>query len=289
MPTWAGDAMALACALAWAFAVLLFQRVPTTPSALNLFKNVVATGLLLATMVATGTHFDFIRSPRDWAYLVGSGLLGLAIADTLFLAGLQRIDASIAAVADCAYSPTVLVLSALWLGETLTGRLLIGAPLVVLGLFVVSWQRPGSRRVDGRGFALVIAGVTTTAIGVVLAKPALERSVVIEATTVRLLAGSLGLFLWQFVRGQLRESLALFRPQRAWRSALPATVLGTYVAMLLWLGGMKYGTASRSALLTQTGAIFVLILSRIGGESVPLRRWLGAGVAVAGVFVLVAR
>lgn len=281
--------MALACALAWAFAVLLFRRVPATPAALNLFKNVVASGLLLATMLATGTRFDLARSPRDWAYLVGSGVLGLAVADTLFLAGLQRIDASIAAVADCAYSPTVLLLSAAWLGEALTGRLLLGAPLVVLGLFVVSWQRPGAARIDRRGVALVVIGVITTGVGVVLAKPALDRSVVIEATTVRLLAGSAGLFVYQLAIGRVRDAVSLFRPQPAWRVAIPATVLGTYVAMLLWLGGMKYGTASRSALLTQTGAIFVLVLSRAGGEAVPLRRWVGALVAVAGVFVLVAR
>jgi drug/metabolite transporter (DMT)-like permease len=291
MPTWAGDAMALGCALAWAGAVLLFRRVGSHvgSAALNLFKNVLASVLLLATMLATGGRFDTARSPRDWLFLAGSGVLGLAVADTLFLAGLRRIDASIAAVTDCAYAPTVLVLSALWLGETLSGRLLVGAPLVVLGLFIVSWQRPGSVRIDRGGVALAITGVVTTAFGVVLAKPALDRSVLIEATTVRLIAGSVALFLFQLVMGRVREGLALFRPQRAWRSAVPATVLGTYVAMILWLGGMKYGTASRAALLNQMGAIFVLILSRFAGELVPLRRWVGALVAVAGVAVLVAR
>lgn len=283
--------MALGCALAWAGAVLLFQRVGShvSSAALNLFKNVVASALLLVTMLVTGVHFDAARSPRDWLFLAGSGVLGLAVADTLFLAGLRRIDASIAAVTDCAYAPTVVVLSALWLGERLSARLLVAAPLVVLGLFIVSWQRPGGVRIDGGGVALAITGVVTTAFGIVLAKPALDRSVLVEATTVRLLAGSIALFLFQLVTGRVREGLSLFRPQRAWRAAVPATVLGTYLAMILWLGGMKYGTASRAALLNQMGAIFVLVLSRVTGEAVPLRRWIGALVAVAGVAVLVAR
>ncbi len=282
--------MALACALAWAGAILLFRRSSAvSATALNLFKNVFASALLLATMLAVGVRFDAHRSLVDWLELAGSGVLGLAVADSLFFAGLRRIDASIAAVADCAYSPTVLLLSALWLGEAMSARLVVGAPLVVAGLLVVSWQRPGAARIDRRGVALAVAGVITTAFGVVLAKPALDRSSVVEATTIRLISGSIALFAFEAVNGRAREAAALFRPQRVWRSAVPATLLGTYVAMLLWLGGMKYGTASRAALLNQMGAIFVLVLSRLAGERVPLRRWAGASIAVAGVVVLVAR
>ena len=291
MPTWAGDAMALGCALVWAAAVMLFRRAGEVPAvALNLFKNAVATVLLLATMLALGLRFDTARSPAHWAMLVGSGILGLAVADTLFLAGLRRIDASIAAVTDCVYSPTVLTLSALWLGEPMGAGLLVGGSLVVLGLFVVSARVAGAARaVDGGGVALALAGVVTTAFGVVLAKPALGRSDLIEATTVRLCAGIAALFASQLVLGRGREALALFKPQPVWRAALPATVLGTYVAMILWLGGMKYGTASRAALLNQSGAIFVLVLSRLAGEAVPLRRWVGAAIAVTGVGVILAR
>ena len=56
--------------------------------------------------------------------------------------------------------------------------------------------------------------------------------------------------------------------------------------MILWLGGMKYGSASRAALLNQTGAIFVLLFSRFAGEVFPLRRWAGAGLALAGVLAV---
>lgn len=56
--------------------------------------------------------------------------------------------------------------------------------------------------------------------------------------------------------------------------------------MIFWLGGMKYGTASRAALLNQSGAIWVLVLSRFAGEVIPMRRWAGAAIALAGVFVV---
>lgn len=282
--------MALGCAVVWASAVMLFRRLGAVPPvSLNLFKNAVATALLLLTMALAGLHFDAHRSARDWLCLIGSGVLGLAVADSLFLAGLRRVDAAVAAVADCAYSPTVILISTLWLSEVPRPGFLWGAPLVLAGLLLVVWQRRGDAKVDPRGLALVIGGVMTTAVGVVLAKPALGRSGLVEATTIRLLAGSFALLFWQLARRKGQEALALFKPQPAWRVAVPATVLATYVSMLLWLGGMKYGTASRAALLNQTGAIVLMVLSRVMGERIPLRRWVGAAIAVAGVAVVVMR
>jgi drug/metabolite transporter (DMT)-like permease len=173
------------------------------------------------------------------------------------------------------------------LGEELRPGLLVGAPVVVLGLLVVGWEpRAAARPIDRTGALLCVAGVVTTAVAVVLAKPALERSELVEATTVRLVAGALALLVTQVALGRSRTALALFRPQPAWRIAVPGAVLGTYVAMILWLGGMKYGTASRASLLNQSGAIFVLVLSRLAGEPIPPRRWLGAAIAMSGVGIV---
>ena len=70
--------------------------------------------------------------------------------------------------------------------------------------------------------------------------------------------------------------------------ALPGTLVGTYLSMLLWLGGIKYTTASRAAILSQLSVVFLLVLSRLSGEPVPPRRWLGALVAVVGALLVVA-
>jgi drug/metabolite transporter (DMT)-like permease len=291
MPPYAGDAMALSCALAWAVAVLLLRRLSAqSPVALNLFKNTLAATLHTATLFATGGSFSRERTATDWLLLVVSGVLGLAIADSLFLAGLRRIEASVAAVTDCIYSPSVVLLSALALRESLGPGLLVGGPLVVLGLLVV--VIPVGRRarpIDRGGVALALGGVFTTAVAVIVCKPVLDRSSLIEATAIRLWAGSAVLFAFEASFGRARSALALFRPQREWRVAIPAALMGTYVAMLLWLGGIKYGTASRASILNQMGAIFVLVLSAIVlGERPPLLRWLGAALAVSGVVVIVA-
>lgn len=287
-----GDLMALGCAAAWALAVIAFRGLRAVDStALNLFKNVLAVALLLLTMVALGLSFQSDRPSADWGALVLSGVLGLAVADTLFLSGLRRVDASVAGISECIYSPSVLLLAGWVLGEPMTPSLLGGAALVVLGLVIVAWP-PGSSgpssvdRVDRLGLLLCLSGVMTTAVAVILAKPALEQSHLVEATTVRLLAGAAALFLAELLRGRGRQALGLFTPQPAWRLAVPGAVLGTYVAMILWLGGMKYGTASRAALLNQSGAVFVLLFSRLSGEVVSWRRVAGALVAMTGVLAV---
>lgn len=283
-----GEAMALACAACWATAVLLFRRVgPVDPKALNLFKNVLAAALLLLTMAALGKGFDRQRSTEDWVRLAASGVLGLSIADTFFLAGLQRVGPSLAAISDCIYSPTVLVLSALILGERLHGGLLLGVPLVVTGLLIVSWQgKEALQRLDRGGMLLCLAGVATTATAVVIAKPALNRSDLLEATTVRLLVGALAIVVWDLGAGTLRQGLSLFKPQAVWRAAIPATLIGTYVSMLLWLGGIKYTQASRAALLNQMAVVFTMVLSWWLGEKIPGRRWLGAALAMTGAIAV---
>jgi drug/metabolite transporter (DMT)-like permease len=281
---WLGESMALGCALTWAIAVLLFRDIgPMDARALNLFKNVAAVGLLAVTMAVLGHHVDWHRSTRDWWLLAGSAVLGITIGDSLFFAGLQRIGANLAAITDCVYAPIVVGLSVLALNEPVTQGLLIGAPLVALGLVVVSWHKPGGVPIDRLGVAYALGGVVATALGVVMAKPILERSDLLEVTTVRLVIASLTLLPIQAVTGRIRVSLALFKPQPLWRKMWPAVIVGPYLSMLLWLGGLKYAPVSRAALLNQMATVFLLLLSRfVGGEVVPKRRWFGASIALSG-------
>lgn len=281
---WLGEIMALGCALSWAIAVLLFRNIgPIDARGLNLFKNAAAVVLLAITMLVMGRHIDTERSLTDWALLAGSAVLGITIGDSLFFAGLQRIGANLAAITDCVYAPVVVGLSVLVLHEPVTHGLMIGAPLVAAGLVVVTWQKPGGAAIDMRGVAYAVGGVLATALGVVMAKPILEKSDLIEATTMRLAIAALTLLPIQAATGRLRASLALFKPQPLWRKMLPAVVVGPYVSMLLWLGGLKYAPVSRAALLNQMATVFLLLLSRfVGGEVVPKRRWAGALLALAG-------
>jgi drug/metabolite transporter (DMT)-like permease len=80
---------------------------------------------------------------------------------------------------------------------------------------------------------------------------------------------------------------SVFRPNPSWRYTLPGTVLGSFLALLLWLAGMKLTEAGKAAILNQTSTIFILVLASLFlREPFTARRWLAAGLAIAGILMV---
>ncbi len=291
-----GELCAIGAAVTWSGSVVLFKRSESvSPQAINLFKNVAASILLTTTMLVMGIDIDWGRSAVDWWFLVLSGVLGIAVADTLVFMALRELGASLLAVVDCIYAPVIVTLGVLVLGESLTWAFAVGAVLVVGGIVMASLsgatQPAQSLRMTAnkkRGIVYGLAGIVAMAIGVIVAKPVLERSHLVEVTLVRLLAGVLGQLFWMAVVPSQRASMRVLKPSRVWATLLPASILGSYIAMLLWLGGFKWASASRAAVLNQLSSVFTIVLARIYlKEHVSGRRALGAAAAVAGAVIIV--
>ncbi|MCA9523143.1 MAG: DMT family transporter [Myxococcales bacterium] len=288
--------MALGAALIWSASVVLFKRVDDLPpTAVNLFKNSAAILFLALTLLSIGVPlFDWRRSSSDWLVLIGSGIVGIAVADSLFFAALSRMGAGSLAVVECAYSPFVVLTAVVLLGERVGPSFAIGALLVVAGVLIVSIPRKGlsvagDRTRFARGVAYSVGAVSLMALAIVVAKPALERSNLIEVTFVRLVAGNvaLGLFVSRNAKAR-REALAIFRPQRCWRFLVPAAFMGSYVAMILWVGGMKFANASVAGVLNQLSTVFTIAMSRLFlGEPLTRQRLAGGSAAMAGAMLII--
>ncbi len=284
-----GEAMALGCALTWAVSVILFRSTPmVSPFAMNLFKNVAAIGLFLGTMPLLGAQVVWDRPALEWAALVASGVAGIAIADTLFFSALQRIGPTRLAIVECVYSPLIVALSAIFLGEPVGPPLVLGAALVALGVGVGSTERREEAPLDLRGVGLGALAIVVLATGVLLAKPVLAHREVAEVTLIRLLSGVAGQILWSAIRGFPRADFLAFRARETWKTLLPGAVLGTWLSMLLWMGGFKYTEASVAATLNQTTTVWVLLLSWIFlRERLTARRAMGAALASSGALIIV--
>lgn len=284
-----GEACALLAALTWAMAVVLFRRSERVDAqGLNLFKNVVAALLLAATLPVLGLGVDWARSGEDWLRLVVSGVLGLALADTLVFVALRRLGPALLATVDTAYAPTIVLLSVLILNEPLPVGLVAGGTLVLAGVLLATTERRTAlagalRREVQLGVAAGVAGIVLMALGVVIVKPVLERGELVEVTLVRLVAGVSIQMLWMSMVPSGRSALQAFRPSVTWKTLIPASLLGSYVAMLFWLGGFKWANASIAAVLNQMSTVFIIILSRVVlKEKVSARRAAGAAVALVG-------
>jgi len=299
-----GEACALAAALTWSVSVVLFKRSEAiSAQGMNLFKNVVATVLLLGTLPIIGVSIDWQRSSDDWWSLALSGVLGIAIADTLVFMALRRLGAGLLAVVDCVYAPIIVGLSVALLDESLSIVFGLGAAMVVVGVLTAATdaarkQRQLEKRLDAKlrsrrdtiiGVALGVSGIAAMAVGVILAKRPLEQGDLVEVTLVRLLAGVVAQLVWIMVIPGQRSAFAAFRPSKVWRTLLPASVLGSYVAMLLWLGGFKWALASTASVLNQMSSVFTIVMARVFlSEPLSRARALGAAVAVAGALLALA-
>lgn len=284
-----GELLALLAPLCWSVAVILYKRSAALPPAgLTLFKNSLALGLLTLTLILAGIPVPLDRSAADWARLAASGVLGLTIADTLLFEGLRRIGAARLAVVDTVYAPMMVLLAWAFLGETPAGAFLVGAVAVVGGVALASIDpaalrvRPGPPGEVALGTGLALLAITGTAVGLLIVRPVLQDANLVEVTWARLLFGVVAQAGFMAATGR-REALVAFTPSPVWRTLVPAALLGTYVSLLLWLGGFKWAPASVAAVLNQVATVYLLLLARfVLHEELKPRQVAGGLLAAAG-------
>lgn len=263
-----GITCSTAAALFWAMAVIMFKVSGDTlsPTALNLFKGVVTLLLLVPTLGLAGVPLFPPFPVEEWLLLCASGILGITLADNFFFMALKRLGAGLWAVVDCLYLPSVIVLSAVFLGESIGVKGVTGAVLVVLAIVAgaypwVSLDR--SAKTLLAGLALGLAAVGCLSGSIIMIKPILSRHSVLWTSFVRILAGVGGLMLLSLFHPERRSIFGVFKPSRAWKTALPGAFIGNYLAMLAWLAGFKFTLVSVAAILNQLCTIFTFILAAI--------------------------
>ncbi len=263
-----GEIYALLNAVTWGAAVILFRRCGdfTSPLALNLFKNCVALLLFVVTILVFNIKFFPNVTYLDYTLLFLSGIFGLAISDTLLFKSLNTIGASNWAIIDCLYSPLLIVLGYLMLQEKLSIWDLVGGALVISSTLMVSRaqvQRFSSVKVAVISIIVAVLAVFTNAFSLVLAKPVLVKTSLIWATTVRLFAGLIPLVVLALVSRRHWCLWSSFKPKRDWQLLIPATIMGNYVALVLWIGGMKYAHVGVAGILNKLSTVTIIVLSVI--------------------------
>ncbi|MGQ9707925.1 MAG: DMT family transporter [bacterium] len=298
MPTnlpFLGESLALLCALFWALAVILFKKSGESvhPLGLNLFKNLLALILFIPTLKLFHQPLLPPLTIREYVLFIFSGILGMAIGDTLFFMTLNRIGAGLAAIVSYMYSPLIIALSLIFLKENLKPAQIVGTVLILIALFLtIRIKVPAgiTRKTLLIGILLGIISTTATAAGIVMIKPSLAKTSLLWATAIRLFAGSIGVL---FITILLPERKRILVSPLAYRSlgyTIGATILGTYLALTLWLGGMKFTLVSVAAPLNQLSNILIFILSAlILKEPITSRRLVAIIIAFSGALLVFIR
>jgi drug/metabolite transporter (DMT)-like permease len=285
-----GEMLALAAPICWSLAVILFRKTgEVVPAlALNLFKNILAIVLFAGTLLALGQPLLRSVATRDYVLLIASGAIGIGISDALFFMTLNRVGAALQAIINTSYSPSIIILSLLFLDESLSPAQVLGVVLILGAVLSVSRIRGPRetlpRRVVVTGVLLGVAATSTQAVSIVMIKPMLDQTPLIWANCWRLAGGLvMSLFLLPFLPDRSR-ALRTLRRFHIWPVMVPGTVVGSYLSLLLWLGGMKYTQASTASALNQTSTLWTFVLAALLlREPVTRQRIFGLVLGSAGV------
>ncbi|MGB7295835.1 MAG: DMT family transporter [Candidatus Aminicenantales bacterium] len=287
-----GEILSVGSALVWAGAVLLFRVSGRTvsPLALNLFKNSFAVVILILTMLLLGRPLLPDTPLLNYGLIGLSGLIGVAVSDTLFFGCLNLLGASLTAVVDCLYSPFVILFSFLFIGERLGERQILGVALILSALVWISRSKEKSlppRKDLVRGIGLGTLAMITLAASIVMVKPLLAGTSVLWATLLRMAVGTVALGAFLPFHPRARVIVQPLLSLRNWRSLVPGAVLGGFVSPVVWMAGMKYTLVSIAAPLNQLNSIFIFVLAAIVlKEKVTRAKIAAVALATIGAFLV---
>jgi drug/metabolite transporter (DMT)-like permease len=296
-----GELCSILSALAWAIGLMFYRQLGARlpPLQLNFLKNLLVLAMLLpAIPLLHGLAVPHFTGTQ-LAAAIASGVLGIGVADTLYFRALNELGAGRMGILGNFYSPFVIVLSVLFLGERLVPAQLAGFALVTAGVWVAAWPRavagglaPGIAPVVGaphrlRGLALGLLAVVLMAVSVVLAKRVLEAQPLLWVTGWRMVGAIVGMAAIAVARGEGRAMFGVVGTQAGppgpggipWGRLVLAAFIGQFLAMILWLAGYKFTQASVAAILNETASVFILVLAAIWLKE-PLTRRAVCGVVL---------
>ena len=270
---------ALVAALCWTLASLLWRRLPTSLSAvqLNLLKNLLAVALQLPFVFSQAWQLP----TRGLLLLAFSGVVGIALGDSLFFAALRRLGTRRALTID-AGGPAFTTLAGVvllreWPGPAQIGGIALISLAVVLVARGAAQAPPGdgsgareagpSSSSQGRlpmgGVLLALGALVCGSLGALLSRAALLSGPIspLQAATLRLAAASLALLP---LAGRIPLRVPGPRPSlRRWPLLLLATLIGTSAGIVL----------QQVALAGLSGGLAVALMSTAPVMALPLAWW----------------
>jgi DME family drug/metabolite transporter len=286
---------ALGAAVSWTVSAMLYGKAVqrTKPISANIVRLSCTSAILLIFLVVIG-RFGVLTSvqPEIIVLAAVSGIIGLGLGDTLYMESLKLTGVARAVPITCTYPLFNLLWAVFFRGEQLTLPIVLGAFIIVFGIWLLSHDNDEDRERNGflvKGIAAALAtallwSVSITIMDVALTvTPDLEHALVIN--TVRAAAvGACLLGLSPLIdrgHGFLRMS----------RKTVATLIVAGIVALGLGWFLLAYsfiGTPeSRAVPISSTTPLFsTLVGILLLHEKVTARNVLGSVFVVAGIFLI---
>jgi drug/metabolite transporter (DMT)-like permease len=292
-----GELAALGAAISWAVSALFYGRAlqQARPISANIIRLTLTGSILLLFLVASGRLSILTGLPSGVIVISAfSGIIGLGVGDTLYLVSLSRIGVARAVPITCVYPLFTLLWAAFLMGEPLTWAVVLGAVVIVAGIWFLGQDKRVStvnaRRkplVIGMILALLTAIIWSISIAMmdiaVTETPDLDNALAIN--TMRVIAIAAFMFM---ASPLIDRKLSFLKVPR--RTVL-ALVAGGIVALGFGWFLLAYSFVlipqSRAVPISSTTPLFSTLASVfLLREKVTARTALGVIMIVVGIFLV---
>jgi len=284
-----GILAALGSAASWAIGAILFKQLVNSlhPVAMTLAKGLVSSVLLGCALISIGYEAIDIFT---LGLLIASGVLGIALGDTFFFAALQNLSAYVVVVFFMLGQVLTAVLAVLILGETIKETETIGILLTIVGITIVLWAQSMNEGCQSSSWIGIVYGIISMLCmsgSTLIAKQALYSTPTIQATFIRMLAGMLGVMLFNAMSRQKIEVIQPFKSFKFSMRFLIAVVVVTFGGFWLSMVGVKYLDVAIANTFNSTEPLFALPLAVIFlKERVTVLMVIGSLITICGIILL---
>jgi drug/metabolite transporter (DMT)-like permease len=269
-PLLTGALLSLLGALFFGFNNLATRRAvvrvkDTSPGvALSVFVSVPA---VLAVLVLTGKLGDLIRFPwHSYLWLLGAGIIHYYVGRSLNYRSVQLVGANLTGILRRSSPLMAVFLGVVVLGETVTGTMLFGLLLILLGVGLVGWtpwQPRGGKnsflQIGPKGVLLGIGAGVCYGISPLMIKMALNSYSAPLAAVLITFVGAAAVFAVSSMAGRKRAELFTMEKATFWWFVISGLVV--VLAQVSRFLALSMAPISIVSPLFDTSPIMVVILS----------------------------
>jgi len=294
-----GELAALGAAICWTASAVLYKRAlqKTKPVSANVVRLTSTGGILLLVLVAAGKFGVLTSLPLNAAVLASvSGIVGLGLGDTLYMASLKLVGVARAVPITCTYPLFNILWATLIVGENVSSWAFIGAAAILSGIWLIAHEEePDQTEIQtktlAKGVILALAtavmwSISITMINMVVTLPQSNRfDYALAVNAIRVAAIAVVLLASAPIIDRHHGFLKMER------KTLILLIVGGMVALALgWFlltVGLQNAPESRAVPISSTTPLFSTLLAIVLlRERVTFRNALGSVIIVGGIFLI---
>ena len=262
---------AISAVLSWTFACSIWRRESENllPRQINIYKNVLAAIFFLPVVVT----ISWLANMKYILVLIISGIIGIAIGDTLYINSLKIIGTR-KTLSFEALTPIIAnALGTLSINEIYPQKVWLGSSIVSFSLLMIvrqnTFQRENSSKIEFLGILCALGSVLCAVIAALLSRIILISSSLtpIQSTEIRLLSASIFLFL--IFRKDFYELIFCKSiTKEIHYNLVKSTFLGTNCGILFQQIVFKFLPIGIGWTLLSLSPVFALFISKREGDEI---------------------